>query len=255
MSARGRTAPSVAAVILAAGRGTRMGSERAKVLQLLAGRTLLSWACRAVRPVVGRVVVVVGHDRDAVRASVLGEPDGEDVRFAVQEEQLGTGHAVRCAGAELGDIETVVVLAGDVPGLGPDTVRSLLAEHETRGAMATVVTFRAADPTGYGRILRDEDGAVRGIVEERDVTPEQARIAEGSSGILALRAAEAVPRLERLRQHPSGEVMLTDLVGLAVAEGLHVAAVEAPEAEVAGINTPDQLAAAEARFAGRPPEA
>src|SRR5688500_5442520 len=160
-------APPAAVVVLAAGEGTRMRSSLPKVLHPVCGRTLLGHVLAAAEPLgAARVVVVVGHGRDAVTAAL---PEG--VEAVVQEEQRGTGHAVRVALAELdalGGVDgTVVVTYGDMPLLPTATLRRLVAEHE---GGATVLTARFAEPFGYGRVVRDAGGYVAAIVEERDAT-------------------------------------------------------------------------------------
>ena len=220
-----------------------MRSGRAKVLHRLGGLPLVTWSVRAVRPLVDRVVVVVGHEREAVQ-SALAE---EDVVFAVQEEQLGTGHALRCAADAIAGSEVVVVLAGDVPRLTTASLQRLLDAHATRRASATLLTFVAADPAGYGRIIRDETG-VRSIVEDRQATPEERAIAECNAGLYAFATAEVLPLVSELPARSSSEIYLPDAIERLVAAGRPVAALEVPEDEVAGINTQAQLAQAEARY-------
>lgn len=238
-AARGR-----AAVILAAGLGTRMRSGRAKVLHELGGLPLVTWSVRAVRPLVERVVVVIGHERHAVQAALASER----VAFAVQDRQLGTGHALLCAAPELGGMHTVAVLAGDVPRLTTASLSRLLDEHEAQQAGATMMTFRAADPTGYGRIVRDESSRVRAIVEEREASDWERHIDEVNAALYAFSAQDVLPRLATLPSRGNGEIYLTDVIEQLVTAGRPVAAIDVPEDEVAGINTQAQLAEAEARY-------
>jgi bifunctional UDP-N-acetylglucosamine pyrophosphorylase/glucosamine-1-phosphate N-acetyltransferase len=222
-------------------------STRAKVLHEVAGTPLVTWVVRAARPVVDRVVVVVGHEREAVMATLAGE----GVSFAVQERQEGTGHAVLCAAEALEGVGTALVLLGDAPFIEPATLRRLLSAHRQRGAAASVLSFEAPDPSGYGRLVRDGD-LVREIVEEKLATDAQRAIRWVNSGAFAIETAEVLPRVARLPRRPGGEIYLTDVVASLVADGLTVAWCEAPEAEAMGINTPDQLAAAERVAASRP---
>lgn len=239
------SAPSpagTAAVILAAGLGTRMRSNRAKVLHRIGGLPLVTWSVRAVSPLVERVVVVVGHERQAVIRAL----EGEGAQAAVQEEQLGTAHALRCAREQVADASTLVVLAGDVPRLTTRSLRRLLEQHAAEGASATLMTFRAADPGGYGRIVRDGH-RVLAIVEEKEASPDQRALDECNAALYAFDAAEVLPRLDALPAR-GREIYLTDVIDSLVRDGLIVGALEIPEDEVAGINTQAQLAAAEARY-------
>ena len=240
------TRPSTTAVILAAGLGTRMRSGRAKVMHLLGGLPLVTWVIRAVRPSVDRVVVVIGHEREAVRAALASE----GVHFAVQEHQHGTGHALACALPEVGRPQRLLVLAGDMPGLESETLRDLVAHHETERASATVLTFVAAEPHGYGRIVRDGAGRVASIVEQREATIDIARIAEVNSATYVFETDHVLPLLEKLPPH-GNEIYLTDALAALRAEGRVVAAFTAPESQCAGINTQAQLAAAEAGWRAR----
>jgi bifunctional UDP-N-acetylglucosamine pyrophosphorylase/glucosamine-1-phosphate N-acetyltransferase len=237
------------AVILAAGEGKRMRSRRAKVLHRLAGRPLITYPVALARAVGARgIVVVVGHQADAVRDAVGTAVPGGDIRFAEQREQRGTGHALAVAkGAVPGHATEVLLLYADVPLLSTATVARLLAHHRATRAAATVLTFRPADPTGYGRIVRrgrGRTGAVVGIVEERDASPTQRRIGECNSGIYCFDPRWLWPALDRLSpDNDQGELYLTDAVGL-LARGrrrVETLAVADP-LEVAGVNDRRQLA-------------
>ena len=180
-------APPAAVLILAAGAGTRMRSATPKVLHPVAGRTMLSHAVHAAAGSGAEALVtVVGHDRELVGAvlQVLSLQLGRPLVAAVQDQQRGTGHAVACGLAQLPpDLAgTVLVTCGDTPLLDAAALRSLLAAHRGSGAGATVLTTTAPDPTGYGRVVRDADGAVLAVVEQRDATPEQAAIDEVNGG-------------------------------------------------------------------------
>ena len=232
---------SSAAVVLAAGKGTRFRSDRAKVLHTVAGRTVLRWVLEALRPLaLERVVVVVGHQADAVQAEAAAAGlDG--LAFAHQEVQRGTGHAVRCAvdqGA-LEGIDTVMVLPGDVPLLQPAPLRALV--DGTAGNAATILSFEATDPAGYGRIVRDAAGQVTSIVEHRDADERQRRIGEVNSAIYAFDAKALVEQLHALAaDNDQGEEYLTDVIAPLVPRG--VGAVVAPAEIVAGVNDRVQLA-------------
>src|SRR6185369_4903887 len=165
-------------IVLAAGLGTRMRAARAKVLHELGGRPLVRYPLAAVAGLEpARIVVVVGHQADEVRSAVLAS--GLPVDTVVQAEQRGTGHAAQCAVPALGDFDgDVLILYGDVPLVTTATLRRLRDAHRTEGADVTLLTMRFADPTGYGRILRDDAGHVRSIVEHRDASPEERAITE-----------------------------------------------------------------------------
>ncbi|MCA1655189.1 MAG: bifunctional UDP-N-acetylglucosamine diphosphorylase/glucosamine-1-phosphate N-acetyltransferase GlmU [Pseudonocardiaceae bacterium] len=211
----------VSTIILAAGEGTRMRSATPKVLHRLAGRTLVEHAVRAAAGLgPARVAVVVGHGREAVTEHLteVAKHIDASVSIAVQDEQHGTGHAVRCGLDALpGDLAgTVVVTYGDVPLLDTITLSALVAEHATASNAVTVLTARVADPTGYGRIVRDADGAVAEIVEQKDTTPEQAAITEINSGVYAFDAAVLADALGRLSTaNAQGEQYLTDVLAIA----------------------------------------
>lgn len=241
------TPPRLHAVILAAGKGTRMRSDLAKVLHVAAGRPLLSWVMAAVASIEpDTVTVVVGHQAEEVAATL---PDG--VATVLQDPQNGTGHATRLAvdavGPAAGDI--VVVLPGDMPLVSAATLARLRGAHD--GVDAVVVTARVADPHGYGRVVRDETDPtrVRAIVEELDATDAQRAIDEVNTSIYSFTAGPLMGALSDLRSHNAqGEQYLTDVVGLLTASGRAVGAVEAPEHEGMGVNTVEQLAAVSARL-------
>lgn len=245
-------APSVV-VILAAGEGTRMRSSTPKVLHVVAGRSLLGHVIHAsahVRP--GHVVVVVGHGREQVQAHL--EEIAPWVVTVVQEEQRGTGHAVRIALAGIAerglavDSGPIVVLTADTPLLTGEALEALLAQHEAAGSAATVLTTVLSDPTGYGRVLRDGAGAVQGIVEHRDATADQRAVDEINSGMYAFDAAALAQALSRLStSNAQGEEYLTDVIGLLREAGAPVAASRVDDpADVMGVNDRVQLAQAAA---------
>jgi UDP-N-acetylglucosamine diphosphorylase/glucosamine-1-phosphate N-acetyltransferase len=234
-----------AAIVLAAGKGTRMKADLAKVLFPLAGRPLIHHVLDAVEAAgFERCVAVVGHQHDRVKEELAGRR----VEFALQEPQLGTGHAVQCAAPLLaGYPGDAAVLAGDAPLIRPRTLRNMLDHHGETEATVTILTARLPDPSGYGRIVRDAAGAVRSIVEHKDATPEQRKIDEINSSIYAFRwpfLEDALPRLRAENQQ--GEYYLTDTVDMAFREGRRVEGLVVDDFhEVSGINTRDQLDAAE----------
>ncbi|MFW5753124.1 MAG: tRNA lysidine(34) synthetase TilS, partial [Planctomycetota bacterium] len=233
----------VTAVILAAGRGTRMGSDMAKVLHPVGGRTMVAHVVDTCLQVgVGRCVVVVGHQREAVCAAVAGE----HVDCVTQEEQLGTGHAVLVC-AEAVSSEVVLVLCGDAPLVPAALLEQLLARHRAAGNACTCVAARMPDPSGYGRMITDATGQLTAIVEQRDATAEQRRVDLVNSGIYAFDRAELFASLERLRpENAQGEYYLTDVPRLLAERGKPVGLVVSDEPDrLLGVNTPEDLARAE----------
>jgi len=233
-----------AVVILAAGAGTRMKSQLPKVLHPICGAPMLDHvlaAARELRP--GQIIVVVGHRRRQVTEHLAGH--APDARVVVQHRQGGTGHAVRAVTETVGLGQgTVVVTYGDTPLLRGSTLAALAAEHATRRAAATVLTTRMADPTGYGRILRDDRGAFTGIVEEADASAGQRAVTEVNSGVYAFDAALLADIVKRLpTDNAKGEEYLTDAVAILCAEGHRVATLTMPDdEEVRGVNDRIQLA-------------
>jgi ribose-phosphate pyrophosphokinase len=233
-----------AVVIMAAGQGKRMNSDLPKVLHVLQGKPLIEWVISSARAAgATKIVVIVGHGREQV-IKIL--PAG--VEHAIQEEQLGTGHAVKCAESALKDWKgPVVVLSGDVPLLRPATLRQLVSKQAELHAAAVVLTGKVNGEHAYGRILRDDAGNVKGIVENKDAAPEQRKINEINSGTYAFGPNKLFPALAQIRNdNAQGEFYLTDTIAYFVKASQPVAAVRAPSAhEFLGINTPQELAAAE----------
>ncbi len=234
---------------MAAGKGTRMKSSRPKVLHRLAGRALLQHVLDTAAQLAPRsAVVITGHGATEVEATSAGWTSAAgtfDLKFARQEPQLGTGHAVQQAVPLLAGDGTVVVLSGDVPLTQVDTLRALVAASEgAPGGALALLTVTLPDPTGYGRIVRAADGAVQGIVEHKDASDAQRAIAEVYSGILAVPARLLAPWLARLsNDNAQGEYYLTDIVAMAVQDGVPVVAHRIADAlQVAGVNSPVQLA-------------
>ena len=234
---------STTAIILAAGKGTRMKSDLPKVLHEVCGRPMLAWvldACRAAGA--DRLLVVVGHKAELVQEAFAA--DSADVEWIVQEPQLGTGHAVMVCREPLEGLSgAVLVLAGDGPLIRPATLGQLLAEHARRQAACTLATSILPDPMRYGRILRDESGELAGIVEHLDADEQQRRIDEVNVSIYCFDAAALRGVIGRLsNDNAKGEYYLTDALGLLRAGGGHLAAVAAvPPEDVLSINTLDQL--------------
>jgi bifunctional UDP-N-acetylglucosamine pyrophosphorylase / glucosamine-1-phosphate N-acetyltransferase len=234
-----------AVVIMAAGLGTRMKSSTPKVLHELGGRSLVGHAvvtARALAP--EHLVVVVGNGRELVEAHLKSvDPD---VKTAVQEQQLGTGDAVRAGlTAVPADFDgSVVVTSGDVPLLEAETLHGLIAEHDKHGNAVTVLTARVPDPTGYGRIIAGEDGTVAGIVEHKDATAEQRQIDEINAGIYVFDAATLRDGLSRLTtDNAQGELYLTDVLAIARTDGKRVGAYVTDDAmQTEGVNDRVQLA-------------
>ena len=237
--------PRTAAIVLAAGKGTRMRSARAKVLHEVLGRPMVNWIVQsALDAGFAPVVVVVGHQREAVEHAVRREFPDAPIRFAHQAEQRGTGHAVQCALDATAGAEAVAILSGDTPALDAATLAHLEAARGERRAPLVVTTFEAPDPTGYGRVLRGADGAIARIVEHADATPAERAVREVNAGLyLAERAtlAEALAALDS--DNAQGELYLTDAVAFVAGRGGHVAGhLLHDPLRVAGINTRAQLA-------------
>ncbi len=242
-------------VILAAGQGKRMRSDLPKVLHPIAGRPMLSHVLSTARALVGsgqaRIVVVVGHGADAVRAACAAEPD---LLFVAQEPQLGTGHAVMQAAPHLDNGESTLVLYGDVPLVTVDTLKRLRNEA---GDGVAVLTVDLPNPQGYGRIVHDAHGNVARIVEERDADAAQRAITEVNTGILVAPSARLRKWLDGLsNRNAQREYYLTDVIAQAVADGVRVAAVRADDAaEALGVNSKAQLAEVERLYQRRRAEA
>ena len=235
-----------AVIVLAAGAGTRMKSATPKILHSLGGRSMVGHAldaAAALQP--DRLAVVVRHERDRVAAHVLDHNPG--IAIVDQGEVPGTGSAVEAALDALPELihGTVVVTYGDVPLLTPALIGELVERHVAEGNAATVLTARVDDPTGYGRVMRAEDGSVTGIVEQKDATEEELLVNEINSGIYAFSAAELRTALARVgTENAQGEKYLTDVLGILRADGDRVsAAVTTDQWQVEGANDRVQLAA------------
>ena len=233
------------AVVLAAGKGTRMNSDLAKVLHPVADRPMLEHVLDVLEQLgADESVVVVGHQADRVGELCAAR----HVSTVLQEPQLGTGHAVEQARSLLeGRNGWTMILCGDVPLLREETLGRLLESCRDGGAAAAVLTAVTDDASGYGRILRDSDGGVKGIVEEKDATDQQRRIREYNTGTYCFENRVLWPALSRLDQdNAQGEFYLTDVIAMLVEQGLRVEGVICEdEREVQGVNTVEDLARAE----------
>ncbi|GAB4526438.1 MAG: hypothetical protein Kow0063_00700 [Anaerolineae bacterium] len=237
----------LAVVILAAGQGKRMKSRLPKVLHPLCGRPMIQYvldAADALNP--SRLVVVVGPRAEQVRSAL-----NRDVTFVEQTQRLGTGHAVMQAAAVLQGIPHVLVLYGDMPLLRPTTLKSLWDCYREGSSPLAMLVVTDDESRGFGRVILDDDGRIQAIVEEAECTPEQLAIRELNAGVYCFEAHWLWNHLSQLPLHAgkgdAGEYFLTDLVGMAVAEGLEVSYIITDDpSEALGINTPEHLAEAEA---------
>ena len=233
---------SLHVIVLAAGQGKRMMSELPKVAHMAAGRPLVGWVLETVSTLdPTTTVVVVGHRADEVERLL---PD--HVRSAVQEEQLGTGHATKVGMSAMGDIDpddTVVVLYGDLPLLTPELVAELAQRDDGVAARLVVVEFE--NPTGYGRVIRNAAGLVTSIVEERDSNDEQRAVRDINAGVYSFRAGDLIEALGQIsNKNAQGEYYLTDVIGILADRDERIEPVRAIPEEVVGINSQDQLAEA-----------
>ncbi len=240
------TTRRVSAVVLAAGKGTRMKSARPKVLFEVLDRSLLSWVCRAVADAgVDDVVVVVGHGKDEVTAHL--KATHPTAQTALQAEQRGTGHAVMMAGDAIAGADAVLVVCGDTPRLQAQALAALIETQHSSGAAVAMWTASLVDPTGYGRVVIDENGLVSAIVEHKDASPAQRAITVINPGVYCFDAAFLRATLPTLgSDNAAGEVYLTDVVQRAAQAGAGVAAVAVDAEMTLGINDRVQLADAEA---------
>ncbi|HEX5367464.1 MAG TPA: sugar phosphate nucleotidyltransferase [Acidimicrobiales bacterium] len=256
------TVRPLSAVVLAAGQGTRMRSARPKPLHGLCGRPLLRYVLDALAGVdAGRAVVVIGHGADMVVKTLQEDPGPVPLEFVEQPVQRGTGDAVAVGLTGLpeddlllaADDGDVVVLPGDTPLVRPATLEALVREHRLSGAACTVLTARLDDPTGYGRVLRDREGRVRRVVEQRDASPAERDVDEVNTGIYVFRRSLLAPALRRLvPDNAQGELYVTDVVQVLAEAGHPVVSLVAEDAdETRGVNDRAQLAVAEAELRRR----
>jgi bifunctional UDP-N-acetylglucosamine pyrophosphorylase / glucosamine-1-phosphate N-acetyltransferase len=237
------THDQVQCVILAAGQGTRMKSDKPKVLHQIVGKPMVQYAIDSANSIGSlRPIVVIGHGAELVKQAI-----GDRVETVLQLPQLGTGHALLQARDKIDPAsETVLVLYGDTPFIGAETLQRLLAAQRDADAVLSLVTFTPDDPALYGRIVRDAQDRVVDIVEYKEATPEQRAIREVNSGIFCYQTQWLLSHLDKLQPRAGhGEYYLTDLVSIAAAEKAIAATCSCDEAEVLGINDRAQLAAAE----------
>jgi bifunctional UDP-N-acetylglucosamine pyrophosphorylase/glucosamine-1-phosphate N-acetyltransferase len=232
-------------LIMAAGLGTRMKSNRAKVLHELGGAPLIAYVVRAARALEPRAIItIVGHQAEEVERAVLAEV-GELASFVVQEKQRGTGDAVESARSVLEKSDSLVlVLSGDVPMIRIETLRNLIEYHNNKGAACSILSVRFENPTGYGRIIRDTNGEFRKIVEQRDATEEERGVREINSGIYCFESTALFDALRKVEpKNDQGEYYLTDVAEIILASGGTVSVYLSNDPrEVSGVNTRAELA-------------
>ena len=233
-----------AAIVLAAGAGTRMKSDKPKVAHEVLGKPLVNWVLDAAEEAgIERLVTVVGHKREQVIPLVEDRAE-----IVVQEEQRGTAHAVlSCSGALAGFEASLLVSSGDCPLITSETMKALIDMRESNDAAVVVLTMEMADPTGYGRIIREADGSVARIVEQKDASPEEAAVTECNSGFYCFDAKALFEALGQVgSDNAQGEFYLTDVLEISRNAGRAVLALPAKDPnECLGINTREQLAAVE----------
>ncbi len=235
----------IKSIVLAAGKGTRLaqeGIDLPKAMRLALQKPLLGWVLDALPTDRENTVIVVGYRRDCILSAFPGYV------YAVQNEQLGTGHAVMCAVPALGDYDgDVLICCGDMPLVRPATYAALVEEHRRSGAVCTVLSGVSDEPLPFGRVIRDKNGDFDRIVEDRDCTPEERKCRELNSGIIAADFKKAVSALRELRaDNAQGEYYLTDLPKILKDRGEKVAVYARDMGdELIGVNTPAQLAQAE----------
>lgn len=223
--------------------GTRMKSSTPKSLHRVCGIEMLLHVIDAIRDIgIGRIAVVVPRDSGPFRSAL-----GDSVLYATQTEPLGTGHALLQARSVLNDANNILVLYGDTPLILSTTIDRLAQRHSSTGAHATVITSHSAEPQGMGRVVRNEDGEITAIIEERDADADTLAISEVNSGFYCFRAPWVWQNLERLTPAPNGELLLTDLIRAATSNGLKVSSITSDDpVESMGVNNRIQLTQAEA---------
>jgi bifunctional UDP-N-acetylglucosamine pyrophosphorylase / glucosamine-1-phosphate N-acetyltransferase len=244
--------PDVAIVIMAAGKGTRLKSSRAKVLHEIAGQPLLAHVIKAAQQIVPaeHIYVIVGHQAEKVRAAVA--PMG--VKFVLQAEQRGTGHAIICAREQVASYQNILVLSGDVPLIRPETIARLRDFHLSKKAAMTILTAAPSDPFGYGRVIRaGSTDRVKAIVEQKALTKSQQKEREINSGIYAFATKPLFSNIDRLgTDNAHHELYLTDMAALLVKSKATVVALKASDpAEVLGANTLAELSSLDATMRAR----
>ena len=248
------TQPStLAIVIMAAGKGTRLKSKRPKVLHEIGGKPLLTYVVAAARQIAPAhdIYVIVGHEAERVRATV----ESAGVQFVLQAEQRGTGHAIMCARKQVEGYDNILVLSGDVPLIRPRTITGLRDFHVTQKAAMTILTAAAPDPSGYGRVIRASSSSsrVKAIVEQKDLTRAQQKVREINTGIYAFATRPLFANIGKLTtRNAQGEFYLTDMASALVGAKAPVVALRADDpAEVLGANTLAELASLDAELRSR----
>lgn len=234
---------NISSIILAAGQGTRMKSMLPKVLHSICGHPMVYYSIRAVSALGGEApVVVIGHGAEVVRQVV-----GDEARFAVQEQQLGTAHAVLAAEDLMkGKSGYVIVISADMPLLSADTLQAMLKIQQQNSGPMTMLVVDSNNPRGFGRIVRDPAGKIQAIVEEAQATPEQLALTELNVGAYIFEAEWLWPALKMVQKSPKGEYYLTDTVGIAVSAGLNVGSLTLGDpVESIGVNNRVHLSEAE----------
>lgn len=229
---------NLSVVILAAGRGKRMNSSKPKVLHEILGRPMLQYVIEAVRPLKPRdIVVVIGNGADLVRTSLKDE----GLTFVVQNKLLGTGNALASAKKRLGDNDTILVLNGDCPLITAKTLKGLLRRHRRYRNELSLLSFIDNTLSGYGRIMRNEEGRVVGVVEDKHATSSEKKVNELNGGVYVMEAS-MLSLLNRIKKNAStGEYYLTDIVGIASRRGRRLDAYHCPPEEIRGVNTREEL--------------
>lgn len=245
----------IKAVILAAGKGTRMKSEKPKVVHEVLGKPMVYYSIEAARAAgCDKVCVIVGYKAEEVEKSIkdtyakLGKTEEmqDVVSYALQTEQLGTGHAVKCAADFIGNEGDVIILCGDTPLVTGETLKKALWGHRRNGNGVTVISAILDDPFGYGRIIRDENGLAR-IVEQKDADEEEQKVCEVNSGMYVFNCSALLKALDMIsNDNAQGEYYLPDTIEIIKNMGMRVDAVPMDNAnEILGVNTLEQLKAAE----------
>lgn len=241
---------TITAIILAAGKGTRMKSSMAKVLHEVFFKPMLHHVLDAVQTAaIEKTAVVVGHQSERVTQCL----DGYTFTPVLQEEQLGTGHAVLCAEQACMEADTILILCGDTPLIRPETLRAMISHHRDMNSPLTLMTTLVADPFGYGRIITNDNEQVTGIVEEKDATPVQRQIREVNAGIYLVDRRFLFTALRQVgTDNSQGEVYLTDIVAIANRQGHTVNRfIHSEPVDVLGVNSRVELAQAHAELQRR----
>jgi len=229
------------AIILAAGQGTRMKSNIAKVLHQIGGKSLLQHVVDAINPLSASINIVIGNDAELVKNSIKNH----SINWVVQKKQLGTGHAVQQVKTGINDKSTCIILYGDVPFISTNTIKSLIAQSLPTGF--SLLSIILDDPSGYGRIVRDKNKVIQSIVEQKDADDEKQKINEINTGIMAIQGSLLKKYISQLEpNNKQGELYLTDIVEIAVSDNVTISSLVCDNAsEVMGINNKNQLAEAE----------